>query len=352
MATTYYVDAAAGNDSNNGLSAGAAKATIGAAVSASSGTTYAAYDTIYVKNSGNYNEKVAWGGKHLMLIGYGSSLTDEGVAVIDGQSTRDNGIEVDNNGASTASVGVRNFEVKNCTSHGVELTNTSGGSANVFNFFDNVYSHHHGGWGFIDNWAANASHFWSRCDGSFNTSGGFHLVATESRLAALCRAKGNGGPGFKGVGVCTICESLDNSIPFDGVRHLILCSGDDGNTGAIWVTPTLRSCLAVLSGFTNGTTYGIDNGTGTLVPELTLIHCGLSGGTLIRTTGPAWNSNPVTANPLYQDQPNGDLRLLAGSPWLSRQVPIGRGNPALLDIGAWQGLLSGGVSRARVMGGL
>jgi hypothetical protein len=225
---TYYVDKAAGNNANDGLSTGAAKETIQAAVTASANG-----DIIYVKASATYTEAVSIpANTGRRIIGYTSALNDLGRFVLDGGGTLGVGITISNtSGASIANnMRVANAEIRNFTSHGLSDLNTSGGANNILGYI-NVWSHDNNGDGFNatdalrsqafsrcvaeDNggWGFAGINFAQGCVAIGNTSGGFQMRNGAGNPLGLvyCLAAENGGIGFANVIGATHCTAYDNA---------------------------------------------------------------------------------------------------------------------------------------------
>src|SRR5258708_32227144 len=107
MATTYYVDAAAGNDANAGTSPGAGNAW---ATLSKAATIVVAGDSVNAKGSASYNEILTLttsgtAGSPIVWSGYTTTVGDGGRAIIDGQNTRATCLSV----AATLLNGFNNF---------------------------------------------------------------------------------------------------------------------------------------------------------------------------------------------------------------------------------------------------
>lgn len=148
---TYYVDGAAGNDSNAGTSTGAAWATIGHALATISGG-----DLVYVKASAIYSISsgltfsTGTAGTLTRLIGYTTTPGDGGQATIQatavivaltmsGYDCRAENLVIDGNGLATQGIAITgananvvvNCTVKNCTTYGCLLDGTYDGPSLV-----------------------------------------------------------------------------------------------------------------------------------------------------------------------------------------------------------------------------
>lgn len=340
---TLYVDGDNGNDGNNGSSEALAKATIQDAVdNASTG------DTIYVQNNGStvYDEQVTITDLSMTLIGYGSTVDDETKAVIDGEDTRDYCITFTNT-TGTPDFTLRNFELKQATSHGLYMNRTSSG-VNSIHRVDNVYSHDNGGDGFHHNWPNDTPGLYTRCKATLNGGRGFYNDGTTgSMLPVLCEAIDNVGAGFSGSSiegmVFVWCVAHGNSNNFEA-SVLIGCTSDLADSDG-WVAALNTNTTAIACGFSNNGAYGID-GAPTL---LDLIACGFYNNTSGDTNPtPAKNIDAVTgSDPSYTDAANEDFTLGSSSPWKQQDVTVGDPDDSKLsypDIGAMQINVTGGGS--------
>jgi len=203
---TYYVDHAAGSDSNDGSSPAQAFQTLGKALD-----TVAAGDHVYVKGSEDYVEEHGTSGAcgeivtagsvtaPIVIDGYADSPGDAGQAVIDGTT---NGLV---KGIATA-VGAANYyvfknlTVKNCSGTGFGI-GTAGDSVT----FKNCVSDNNGSGFQGDNSIA-----FENCTASNNA--GFGFDCDDGCLFVGCRAFTNAGDGIScNYGVLFACEVFDNA---------------------------------------------------------------------------------------------------------------------------------------------
>lgn len=137
--STYYVDGATGNDTTGDGSSGNPWATISKAM-----TVVALGDVVYVKASVVYYETVTIPSDvHCSLIGYTTTPGDNGRAIIDGGSSRSNGI-VDQigTGGTAAQYHFSNFEIRNCTGEGITLIRPGAGNEPYLHLtLFNIHSH-------------------------------------------------------------------------------------------------------------------------------------------------------------------------------------------------------------------
>ena len=216
----FYVDAAAGSDGNDGLSPGAAKATIGAAITAG-----AAGDMIRVAPTGTYTEAditIPAGKNGMSIIGDGARVLVSGasattdVFLISADQCRIENITVTNAaGKNGVNCPGKRTIIKNVI---CRLTTIGFISSDLENIFDLCLSYSHTVEGFNI-----ASGSLNTIRNSFATGGGavigFHLGNADDALLENCHTNGNTTAGFQ------VDASTSNAIivgcssgPSDGAR--------------------------------------------------------------------------------------------------------------------------------------
>lgn len=335
----WYADKLNGDDTTGDGSEGNPYETIQKCVDSAAST-----DTVFVQNTAVYTEMVTVTDKSMNLIGYNTTTSDEGVAVVDGGSSRVNGIKITNTTGNVSAI-IRNFEFKNCTGAGLLILRGAGGSNSLF-IIDNIWSHDNDV-GINLSWNQSSLVPVSRVLVELNTSGGIINTANTGLWAIIgSQITDNGGVGvaLNDESFCADCTIAKNTINVADVAILINCTIDaaDGTDG--WVPTVSRPALAWKTAFTNSTAFGIDPGSAGL---LNCFYCGFYLNTSGDIDGtPAKNVDPVTgSDPLYSDAAGFDFTLGSASPWKQIDGPIGdvaAGVSSFSDIGAIQLEVTGG----------
>jgi len=307
----YYVSAASGSDVNAGTSEGAAFATIGYAMSG----VVVAGDKVWVKGDGDYNELVTITtigtiANPIAFEGYSSVTGDNGIATINGQATRANGI-VDSLSTGNIFYIFKNLRITNCTGDGVNI--------------DQRNTH------------------WKRCKFDTNGGAGINCQIATFESCDFMDNSGNGLTGTTGPFVCVGCRFYRNGA--DGAAMgqqtgvFFGCEFFSNNTNAISGGSLTNSILVVINCTIDGdgqdTVKGISCGT-TVIPLLAVLNtviydCGtgvvadmpgdnkISLNNLVNGNGTPYTnftttSGEVTSAPAFNDEANNDYRPGTSSP--------------------------------------
>lgn len=252
---TQYVNGATGSDANDGLTEGTAKATIGAAITASVNG-----DFIYIKASATYSEQIVIpNNTGRRLVGYGTVITDRTRFILDGNNTLAVGWYYRNTtGATSTNNGLLNAEIKNFTSHGWHYDH-DGGDGNNTPFWENIWSHHNGGHGFHADGSSARMDRYALCVANDNTLDGFSGIKHATR----CVSHNNGGVGFQPMAsgsqsAAQHCLSYNNGgVGFNNVSCVSNCTSY-GNTGSGFTFS--RQGLAMYCIAMNNGAWGFDSG--------------------------------------------------------------------------------------------
>ena len=344
---TYFVDMAVGDDVNAGTSAGAGNAwkTIDKAMN-----TVAAGDKVWVKASANYTETatidtVGTSGSPIVLEGYTTSTGDGGQAVIDGASTRANGIADSLGGTASILYAFKNFHLKNHTSDAVNL-----GVRIQRVTFVNCRAENNAGRGFYVNQFA----CFYRCLADSNTGVSFQL--SSNAILACCS-----------IHTASGAHCIDGSTALTLYNVLIYNSGtagrgvdsSGGNTQSAIFNCTIDGENAMATGirFADGHLCSV-------VGNCIIYDCGTGieqrvndSGDLNVFFGNLLNSNTtnylryscekfgeVTGAPAFTDEAADDYTLTPGSPAKAAGFDAAEvlGNTSYVDIGAHQRQEAGG----------
>lgn len=334
---TFYVDGDNGSDGNSGLSEALAKATIGAAISAS-----ATKDTIYIQNNGStvYAESAACpSGECRRFVGYGTTPGDDTIAVIDaaGQTYGISMTSLPN--LANSAYGATNLEVKNATSHGIYTAHSSG-SANDSLRYINLYVHDNGGKGIYDQGGAMTVGL-VRVKATGNAGAGVDVYAANP---IFCRISNNGAEGLKlnGSVATTAVGSLFNNNTTYGayfVTNAVNCVAYGNGSDGMRLVGANSICTVMGSIFMNNGGYGAYLNV-TSLPLFVNVGAAYYGNTSGKyNTTPIISVSESTSDPLFTNASGGDFSLQAGSPALQMALavgPTGTTDISYLDAGALQ----------------
>lgn len=320
-------------------------------------------DIVYVQGGTDYTEAVAFTPAYtrLRLVGYTTTISDRGRAVIDGTGNTNCIVGTCNN--SNSAWDIENFECKNATSDGLSITRSAGTCKTQL---VNCYLHDNGGAGVKSNNSSNELTNVINCRIEDNAGRGIDGNFSSRMMVVNCRVVGNTGIGVYVTGSITSAHSAiinsviaDNSINVQNIA-LIVGSTLDGATGSDnWITLSQYSSTAVDSAFTNAAAFGIDPQS---ADWLSVINCGFYGNTSGDIDGtPGLEVGSVTGtDPGYTSAgtPNYDYTISAVA-WKNTTTEVGRvgsGTVSYPDIGAIQADApaggSGGGFRAGLTGGM
>ncbi len=343
---TYYVDMAVGDDANLGTSEGSGNAwkTIDKAMN-----TVAAGDKVWVKASADYTETatidtVGASGSPIVFEGYTSSTGDGGQAVIDGASTRANGIADSFGGLTDLYYAFKNFHLKSHTSDAFNL-----GARGRRITFVNCRAENNSGRGFYVNQVA----CFYKCLADSNTGNSFHCDAnTILACCAVHTASGanciqgslaltlynvliyNSGTATRGVEQvggsyqsATFNCTIDGENAMNGIRLAI------GHLSSVVGNCIIYDCATGIEQRTD------DSGDlnvcfGTLVNSNTTNYTNYS----------CEKFGEVTGAPAFTDEAGDDYTLASGSPAKAAGFDAAEvlGNTSYVDIGAHQRQEAGG----------
>ena len=330
MASTYYVSAATGNDSDTGLTEALAWLTVDKAMN-----TVATGDKVWVKADGNYAElatidTVGTTTAPIVFEGYTTTTGDGGRATITGSSARANCV-VNNAALTTAAYYVfKNFQFTAATAEGVKM-----GSSSVYTFknckFDN-------------NGTRGLSAKLVRCEEcefSSNTTEGC-IVPSSKGCFIGCSFYSNKGAGLffdGGLGVVLFSvffSNAGNAIEGGGDNDLFIvvgCTvdGDSKNTDDGLTINSASSLPVVVNNAFYDCTTGI-NSAGDR-GELVLSRNNLVNANTTAYVNVATFTGEITSAPQFTNEVGGaDYHPDTGSPL--RDAGFDRG--ASMDIGAVQ----------------
>jgi len=311
---TYYVSTT-GSDGAAGTSEGAAWATIDKAMN-----TVVAGDKVWIKGNGNYNETATIDttgtvASPIAFEGYSSVTGDNGMATINGQATRANGI-----------------------------TNTTSAAASIFYIFKNFRITNHTQVGVL----LSSLHFhFKRC--KFDTNGtttSHHGITVKTATFESCDFMDNAGHGLSlttGPLVCVGCRFYRNGS--DGVALgsndavFFGCEFFSNNTNGISGGSLSGSLVVVINctidGDSQDTVKGISCGTSVesflVVLNSVIYDCGtgivadmpgdnkISRNNLVNGNGTAYTNfstltGEITSAPAFNSESTNDYRPGTGSP--------------------------------------
>lgn len=322
----WYCNFSTGNDTTGDGSSGNKYKTLTKCESVASNN-----DRILAQNTTAYLETLTLTDKSLTVIGYATTVGDNGRIVIDGEDTRANCILISLTSMSNSLWIFENIECLQATGDGIELTRTGGGFTNDLTFV-NCISHDNGAKGFHSGYSACFFHL-INCDSYNNVSDGMDL----SGAGSMCRSRSfdNGGHGILSGQSLHMCIFAGNG------GH-----GADDNLGAIsncifygntlaGVDGGARSGFCVSCAFVGNGTFGADDPA-----ENSFIDCCFYNNTSGALNGTAlYESGTITSDPKFTDAANYDFSLASDSPLRNVEGEIGAygsGVPTYPDTGIIQ----------------
>jgi len=342
--TTYYVDAATGDNDDTGRTELLAWATIQYAVTNSSNG-----DHVYIKASADYTETVACteaaSNSWRTYEGYTSTPGDGGKATIDATGET-YGLSAYNGMPPPHNLYNRweNIIVENASGAGIGFGTT------VHVALINIESNNNGGYGF----SVSAPSTIVNCSASSNTGYGF---AGAGALVACSSAVGNSTTGFYYPYSMFGCESISNStygIQCGGGGYPAILigntiDGDSKDTTTGISTPALQYFVAINNIIYDCAT-GISQGASTWRSNYVANNL-LYSNTTNFTNVTDEHDNLTTDAPAFTDEAGGDYTLASGSAARNAGADASGTSSPGMDIGAHQSAdAGGGGSRVIITG--
>ncbi len=315
-------------------------------------------DKAWVRSGTSYTETATIdtggsAGSSSVYEGYTTTLGDEGRCVIDGASTRANGI---NTALSVAYHVFKNIEIKGCTGNGFSV-----GAAD-FGTFKNCYCHNNGASGFVADDAWN----FEGCISESNSSLGFD--ADNNSLLVGCYSHSNSGKGIEIAWGCVLncvihnnagtgidLRAVTNKNTAGVVGNCTLADSDGASGNGIDISSASTSAWTVFNTIIDDQVTGLRSGQDIGERSLSFNNLLFSNSTADYANATT-HTGEVTSDPLFTDGGNDDYTLGSSSPAKAAGVDAGEIINAVsyIDIGAHQRQepAGGGGGMRLVNGGL
>jgi len=310
----YYISALTGSDGDSGLSEGLAWLTIDHAMN-----VVTSGDTVYVKGDADYNElatidTVGTLANPIVFEGYASVTGDNGMATINGQSSRANGIATTLTAGTNTHYVFKNFRITGHTSTGFLA------ALDILNFhrckFDNNG---------LNGCSCRTSLFF-QCEFSDNTQDGFVSTGASTVYHAGCRFYRNGRHGTnQSTGnlylfACEFFSNATNNILFANATLLVVINctidGNGKNSDAGIATTTGNGFQLLVNNVIYDCATGISNAVAQGVENYASLNNLVNSNTTAYTNASTLEGE-ITDAPGFRDEEANDYRPGASSPLLN-----------------------------------